>query len=322
MNLAGTEPPNSESPVDSEIRTDDQHALYLLACDHRRSFEGLLGIGGAPTDEDVRRMKDAKHLVWEGFERAVAGGAPTGRAGILIDTQYGERVARDARRVGIPFAIPIEKSGQREFQFEHGDRFEEFVEDFAPTYVKALVRYNPEGDAELNRRQRQRLEHLSRWLNGTPYGFLCELLVPPEPSQLEDADGDPTRYDTDLRPRLMRSAIEELQEAGIEPDLWKIEGLDSRDDCHAIAETVLRDGRPSGCLVLGRGASLDRVDQWILAARGVPGYVGFAIGRSIFAEAVTDFASGRLDSREIAQIEIARNFTRFVSLWADGRTKP
>jgi len=317
MNFAGMDPRNSERPVDGEIRTNDQHDLYLLACDHRRSFERLIGVDGTPTDEDVRLMKDAKHLVWEGFERALAAGVPRARAGILIDIQYGEQVARDAERAGIAFAIPIERSDQKEFQFEHGDRFDEYVDEFGPTFVKALVRYNPEGDVELNARQRGRLQQLSKWLSEKPYGFLFELLVPPEARQLEGVAGDLARYDIELRPNLMRSAIEELQEAGIDPDLWKIEGLDSRDDCRAIADVVLRDGRRSGCLVLGRGASLERVDDWLRAARGVPGYVGFAIGRSIFADAVTGMATGRLGSRGVAQAEIAGNFSRFVSLWTD-----
>lgn len=289
--------------------------LYLLAADHRRSFERLLGMTESPSDKDVRRIRDAKQLIWEGFQRALEGGVLRDSAGILVDLHYGEEIAREARRLGLTFAIPIERSDQQEFQYEQ-EHFADAVEEIAPTYVKALVRYNPRGDAGVNARQRRRLLELSTWLSDRPYGFLFELLVPPEPDQLGEVDGDVGLYDARLRPGLMLGAIEELQDAGIEPDVWKIEGLDARADCNAIAKLVRRDGRRAGCVVLGRGASLDRVDDWLRAARGLPGYLGFAVGRSIFTGALDVLASkAGPAARAAAAAQIARNFARFVSVY-------
>src|SRR4029450_509844 len=94
----------------------------------------------------------------------------------------------------------------------------------------------------------------------------------------------------------MMAAIRELQEAGVEPDIWKIEGIDDRETCREIAELVHRHARASvSCIVLGRGASDEKVDAWLRAGSGVPGYIGFAIGRSIFGGAVKALASGEGD---------------------------
>jgi myo-inositol catabolism protein IolC len=292
--------------------------LYILACDHRRSFERLLGMTGTLTDAEVSRLKDAKRLVWQGFQRALADGIPRRSAGILIDLEYGEEVAREARKLGITFAVPIEKSGQDEFELEHDDWLD-MAEDYRPTYVKALVRYNPGGDADMNARQRLRLKAVSDRLRGTSYGFLFELLVPHKPEHLDEVGGDRIRYDRELRPALMLAAIEELQDAGINPDIWKIEGLDSHDDCRATAALVRRQGRRAGCVVLGRGASTEKVEGWLRAARGLPGYLGFAIGRSIFTDALHEFRHRGIAGREDAQAQIANRFSRFVTVYEDKR---
>ena len=291
--------------------------LYILAFDHRGSFEKMFGISGSPTPEETERIADAKSLIFEGFERAVAEGAPKDAAGVLVDAQYGEQVARAARERGYNFAMPVEKSGQKEFDFEYGERFGEVIEDFDPTFSKVLVRYNPEGDAEMNRRQAERLRRLSDWLHEHDRKFLFELLVPAEAAQLERVEGDEDRYDAELRPQLMMDAIEELQDAGVEPDIWKIEGLEDREACRRIADLVRRDGRDAvSCVVLGRGASDEKVDEWLRAGSGLPGYAGFAIGRSIFGEAMRGLAGAGADGDRGALAEsVARKYLRFIEVY-------
>src|SRR5215469_14355852 len=107
--------------------------------------------------------------------------------------------------------MPVEKSGQVEFEVEYGDEFGEKIEEFDPDFSKVLVRYNPEGDGEMNERQTARLRRLSEWLHERHRKFLFELLVPAEPAQLELVGGDADRYDTELRPQLMMEAILQLQ---------------------------------------------------------------------------------------------------------------
>jgi len=286
--------------------------LFILAVDHRGSFEKMVG-------PDLETLLAAKKLVWQGFLAALAQGAPRDAAGLLIDEQYGSEIAREARRQGIVFAMPVEKTGRDEFEFEHGKEFARVIEEYDPTYVKALVRYNPVGDHELNRRQLARLRELSDWLRTHDRRFMFELLVPPTDDQLNSVAGSRDRYDDEVRPGLMERAITELQNAGVEPDLWKIEGVDKREACTAIATTARRDGREGvGCLVLGRGASVERVDDWLRAGAGVDGYVGFAVGRSIFADAVRDFAAdpAGFDLARGAE-EISARYRRFIAVYEE-----
>jgi myo-inositol catabolism protein IolC len=289
-----------------------RHRLFILAIDHRGSFEKMVG-------HDLEVLLGAKMLVWHGFLHALGHGAPPDAAGILIDEQYGSEVAREAREQGIVFAMPVEKTGRDEFEFEHGDDFARAVEEYDPTYVKALVRYNPAGDGEMNRRQTSRLQRLSDWLRTHDRRFLFELLVPPADDQLRSVGGDRDRYDAEVRPQLMQQAIEELQEAGVEPGLWKIEGVDEREACRAIARTARRGGRDGvGCLVLGRGASAERVDDWLRAGAGVDGYAGFAVGRSIFADTVGAFAADP-DGFDVQRgiEEVSARYRRFISVYEE-----
>jgi 5-dehydro-2-deoxygluconokinase len=283
--------------------------LYVLAFDHRGSFEKMVG--------DVGRVPGAKTLIWEGFQRAVELGAPKESSGILVDGQYGPTVAREAKAGGYKLAMPVEKSGQAEFDFEYGDAFGEKIEEFDPDFTKVLVRYNPDGDKALNARQTEKLRRLSEWLHEHHRKYLFELLVPAEPAQLEQVGGSDDRYDAELRPELMMRAIHELQDGGVEADIWKIEGLDDRDECDQIAKLVRREGRDHvSCVVLGRGASDAKVDEWLRAGSGVEGYNGFAIGRSIFAESVKAYAADPDGfDRESAVAQIAHNYLRFIEVY-------
>jgi myo-inositol catabolism protein IolC len=289
--------------------------LYILAFDHRGSFEKMVG--------DVERVPGAKTLIWEGFQRAVEQGAPKQFAGVLVDGQYGPDVAREAKAGGYKLAMPVEKSGQNEFDFEYGDRFGEKIEEFDPDFSKVLVRYNPEGDRAMNERQVEKLRRLSEWLHEHHRKYLFELLVPAEDAQLAAVDGDTDRYDTELRPELKMEAILQLQNGGVEADIWKIEGIDDREACNEIAQLVRREGRDHvSCVVLGRGASDQKVDEWLRAASGLEGYIGFAIGRSIFGESVKAYA-GDPDGfdRDAAVEKIARNYRRFIEVY-EGATAP
>ena len=290
--------------------------LYILAFDHRGSFKKMFGISGALTPRDHERICDGKTMIYEGFQRAVADGALAKEdGGVLVDEEFGTDVARKARADGVNFAMPVEKSGQDEFDFEYGEDFPQHILDFDPTFSKVLVRDNPVWDPGMRNRQFGRLKRLSDWLHEHDRKFLYELLVPATGSQLAGVDGDGEAYDQQVRPRLMLEIIEQTQDFGIEPDIWKIEGLEDREQCRRIAELVRRDGRDRvSCVVLGRGADDAKVDAWLRAGAGVPGYIGFAIGRSIFGESIKGISGGTMD-RETATALIARNYARFVNVY-------
>jgi 5-dehydro-2-deoxygluconokinase len=296
--------------------------LYILAFDHRGSFQKkMFGIQGEPTAEETETISDAKRLIFEGMELAVQRGVDAAATGVLVDEQFGSDIPQRAKEQGLQLAMPVEKSGQDEFDFQYGADFGEHIDQFDLDFAKVLVRYNPEGDAGMNERQLGRLKELADWLHANDRKFLFELLVPAEQSQLDAVDGDTDRYDAELRPALMKRAIQEIQDRGIEVDVWKIEGVDAREDAEALAEqTRSGEGREGVvCVLLGRGASDDKVDHWLRQAAPVEGFVGFAIGRSIWWDALKGFIDGDLE-RSAAAEKVADNYLRFVQVYDDAES--
>jgi myo-inositol catabolism protein IolC len=295
--------------------------LYILPYDHRSSFEkGLYGWSGALSAEQTGRIARTKEVIYDAFKSALGKGLSKGRAGILVDEQFGAAILRDAATNGFIIAMPAEKSGQAEFQFEYGDDWAAHIETFKPTFVKVLVRYNPEDDEALNRRQAARLKQLADYCHGHGHYFMFELLVPATHEQMDRLDGDQHLYDTDLRPSLMLATIRELQSAGVEPDLWKIEGLDHREDCVKVAEVARRDGRDNvSCIILGRGSNDQKVLEWLRNAAGVPGFIGFAVGRTSFWEPLVALRDGKMN-RDQAVEEISRRYLEWVSAFEQAGT--
>jgi 5-dehydro-2-deoxygluconokinase len=290
--------------------------LYILPFDHRESFEtGMFGWQEPLTDEQTAAVAAEKRVIYDGFVAAVEGGVPKDRAGILVDEQFGAAILRDATAAGYLTAMSVEKSGQAEFEFQYGDDFGAHIEAFNPTFAKVLVRYNPAGDADLNARQTGRLKTLSDWLHANNRMLMFELLVPATPDQLAQA-GSQSSYDQQARPGLMVAAIEQIQDAGVEPDVWKIEGLDSRDDCVRIVAAARRNGRDrAGCIILGRGENEAKVREWLSIAASVPGFIGFAVGRTTFWSPLANLREGVV-TREQAVAQIAARYGEWVNLFA------
>jgi myo-inositol catabolism protein IolC len=296
--------------------------LYILAFDHRGSFQKkFFGIQGEPDAEQTAIIADAKHLIFEGMLQAVGSGADASITGVLVDEQFGSTVPEEAHARGLKLAMPAERSGQNMFDFQYGDDFGEHILSFDPDFTKVLVRYNPDGDIAENGVQLGKLKRLSDWLKQHDRKFLFELLVPAEDAQLESVGGDAERYDAELRPELMRRAIAEIQDAAIEVDIWKIEGVDERSDCEMLVEQARSGGRDGVvCVVLGRGANDDKVDEWLQAAAPVDGFVGFAIGRSIWWDPLKAYVDGKIERSEGAR-KIAENFRRFVEVYQSAEGK-
>ena len=290
--------------------------LYILPFDHRGSFQKLLfGIEGQPTPEQNAEISSYKRVIYEGFLVALERGVPEDRVGILVDEQFGAEIARDARSRGLTLAMPAEKSGQDEFDFEYGQQFGEHIERFDPAFCKVLVRCNVDGDREMNARQAERLARLSDWLHARGRRLMFELLVPAEKAQLERVGGNKGRFDEELRPALMVRAIEELHARGVEPDVWKIEGIEDEAGCRRVAAAARADGRDHvGCIVLGRGENERKVLDWLRVARGVPGYIGFAVGRTTFWDALVGLKERHLD-RAAAAGMVADNYRRWIELF-------
>ena len=292
--------------------------LYILPFDHRGSFQKkMFGWDGALSPQQIAEIAAAKRVIYDAFTAAVHAGVPKEKAGILVDEQFGAAILRDASAAGYSTSCPAEKSGQDEFDFEYGDDFGNHIEAFHPTFCKVLVRYNPEGDPDLNRRQAARLKRLSECLHSgkSRSRFMFELLVPAEKAQLDRLKGDKRAYDVELRPRLMAQTIDQLQDAQVEPDVWKIEGLDRHEDCERIVAAARRGGRKQvGCIILGRGEDDRKVREWLTIASAVPGFIGFAVGRTSFWNPLVDWRGKRI-TRDAAVAEISRRYQEFVEIF-------
>jgi myo-inositol catabolism protein IolC len=290
--------------------------LYILAFDHRGSFQKkFFGIDGEPDSEQTAIIADAKHLIYEGMLQAIGAGADPSVAGVLVDEQFGSTIPTEAKERGLKLAMPAERSGQSMFDFQYDDDFPKHIERFDPHYTKVLVRYNPDGDSAANRDQLAKLRRLSDWLAQHKPGFLFELLVPAEDAQLQAVGGDTDRYDAELRPELMRRAIAEIQDASIDVDIWKIEGVDQRSDCEMLVAQARSGGRHNVyCVVLGRGADDAKVDHWLTQAAPVDGFIGFAIGRSIWWDPLKAYVDGKIE-RAAGARTIAENYLRFVAVY-------
>ena len=295
--------------------------LFIMPFDHRGSFqEKLFGIKGrAPTEEETVEISRYKRTIFDGFKRAIEAGVPSEKAGILVDEQFGSEILKEAQAQGFMTACPAEKSGQDEFDFEYGEEFGSHINKFGPTFVKVLVRYNPQAEAELNKRQAERLKRLSDYCHKNSHKFMFELLVPALPSQLAMVKGDTALYDRNLRPTLMIESIRELQEFGIEPDVWKLEGIETAEDSHKVASQARSGGREQvGVIVLGRGENAEKVKQWLSVAARIPGIIGFAVGRTIFWEPLKKVKEG-MQTHEDAAAQIAQNYKGFCDLWGKAK---
>jgi 5-dehydro-2-deoxygluconokinase len=303
--------------VDETWRPRHDDPLFIMAMDHRDSFGTTLfhvAHGSAPTAEQSARMRAAKELIYSGLALARAE-LRAGRAGVLVDEDYGQAVIAQAARDGVTLAVPIEASGHEWFEPRWGAQWLEHVRSVGPAYGKVLVRDNPDLPAADRRAQFERLAAVSAGLREAGVPLLYELLVPGTPDQLATVGGDVDRYDRDVRPALVVRVIADNQAAGVEPALWKVEGLDTAEAAAQVAAQARAGGRDADLIVLGRDAPVERLDRWLRIAAADEAFVGFAIGRSIFQDAVRDWAEGDIGD-ELARHRIAERYLGFTRDWS------
>ena len=299
-------------------RHDDP--LFILAMDHRASFgKTLFEVkDDNPGPEQVAAMKSAKLMIFEGLQAALPA-VSYGRAGVLVDERYGQGVIDAARGSGsgVVLAIPVEASGHDWFTLEWGDQWLEHVETIKPDYAKILVRDNPGFDPAQREEQFGRLAQVSSGLHGIGVPLLYELLVPATADQLDRAGHDAGAYDRDIRPGLVAQVIADNQAHGVEPTLWKVEGLETIEAAQQVAAQARAGGRSTDLIVLGRDAPVERLDHWLVVASQVSAFVGFAIGRSIWEDAVRDFeASDHSEAAaRAARTQITERYLGFVADW-------
>jgi myo-inositol catabolism protein IolC len=275
--------------------------LLILAMDHRDSFAKLFGVSaGNPSHERDDQMRSAKQLIYRGLYAARAQ-LTGGQAGVLVDEELGAQVLRDARADATIVAMPVEKSGQKLFELQYGEDTAVHIDEFAPDYVKVLVRMNMQDDTDDTAAQLKALRALSNLLATRRQAFLYELLVPATPDQLKRA-GTQEAYDRNMRPELVADVIAANQHAGVEPTLWKIEGLETTEAARDVVAAAKAGGRTADCIVLGRDAPKDVLDHWLSIAAPVPGFVGFAVGRSIWEDPLKQHRHDGDDDRFVSTV--------------------
>jgi len=279
--LAGASPASGGQP--------DDRVLLILAADHRNSLErDLYGLTAPPTPAQAAQISADKLLVYQALLAAVRQ-LPAGvQPGMLIDEQYGASVAELASRSAgaVSLCMPVEASGEEWFCFAYGDDWQRHAGFFAAEHTKVLVRDNPGLDPGLRERQAHQLAQVSAWAAAASRSLIVELLVPATDADKEATAGSTDRYDDELRPGHTLKVMEYLQDRGVEPAIWTVEGLDRHDDAVAVAAMAVRSGRQARCVVLGRSAPHSKLDHWLQVAAPVPGWTGFAIGRSIWWDAL------------------------------------
>ncbi|MGB3988296.1 MAG: DUF2090 domain-containing protein [Minisyncoccales bacterium] len=295
-----------------------KESLFILPFDHRGSFlKNLFNLEDRkPSQKEIDEVKELKWLIYSGFKYAINQKLiPQSSTAILIDDEFGEKIIEDAKSSGYKVSISTEISGQDEFQFEHGEDFGAYLKKYSPDSAKALIRYNPEEDEDLNKRQLTRLKKLNDYCKKEGIGFLLEPLVIATQKQMEEVDQSKERYDREMRPKLMVDMIREIREFGIEPDIWKLEGLDKEEDYENLAKEIHPDSR---IIILGRGADTSQVERWIAVGAGVEKVIGFAIGRTVFWQPLLDYKNERID-KGVAIERIANNFSRFYRIFIESK---
>jgi 5-dehydro-2-deoxygluconokinase len=299
--------------------------LYILPFDHRMTFAKKLFGKNLITElnsEEREAIRELKMLVYKGFKDAVEKLIPTDCAAILCDEEFGSEVLIDALHNGFITLLPVEKSGQDEFDFQYAD-FGEHIEKFHPKFVKALVRFNPRGREDTKQRQKIKLKKLSDYCHENNQKFLLEVLIIPNETQLKDA-GSQLGFDRKMRSVLVAEVIKDFQSFGVEPDIWKMEGFEKEEDYKEIIQVIKVDGRENvNLIILGRGAREEEVEKWLeVGAREevfeigakVEGVIGFAVGRTVFWQAIERFHKGEIGKAEVIET-VSNNFQKFYKIF-------
>ncbi|KKQ38556.1 MAG: hypothetical protein A3H17_00755 [Candidatus Levybacteria bacterium RIFCSPLOWO2_12_FULL_37_14] len=292
--------------------------LFILPFDHRSSFIELFGFTNPDLSYGEKEIiTKAKEIIYAAFKNAVEQEIPKEQAVILIDEEYGDKIIRDAISQGYNVILTTEKSGQKEFTFEYEDNFAKHIEKYKPLFVKALIHYNPNDDPLSKMRQQQKLEILSNYCHENSYKFLLEVLVSPTDSQLKEVNGNKDLYDSNIRPNLTVKVMEELQNVNVEPDIWKLEGMENEDSYKIISLQARKGERNNvGIVILGRSENQEKVEKWIKLGNKIKGIVGFAVGRTVFWKPLIDYKNGKIGKEEIIKI-ICNNFLHFYHIFID-----
>ncbi len=287
--------------------------LYILPFDHRSVLARTFGYESTSllSVKEKELIKEFKMFAYQGFKEVAHQKIPLKNASILCDEEFGSEVLREAKKDGFVTILTIEKSGTKSFEFEYGENFAFHIEKFSPDFTKVLIKYNPQDPSELKQKQKEQMKIISDYSHDHGYKFLLEVLVPATPEQLTKVEESQDEYDRKLRADLTSEVIKDIQDFGIEADVWKLEGFSEKENYEKVVSAIHAGGRNQvGLVVLGRGATEQVVDQWLEVGSQVPGVIGFAVGRTVFWDAWEKLHRGEIKKEDVVK-EVADNFIKF-----------
>ncbi|MDP3976014.1 MAG: DUF2090 domain-containing protein [bacterium] len=291
-------------------------ALYVLPFDHRGSFQKMLFPGVAElSDEQHGIIKNYKRVIFEAI-KVIGGKRGYADLAVLVDEQYGLDIHQETKQLGLRNMLTIEKSGQDIFDFQYED-WQQHLLDVHPSYAKALVRVVMGDD---NSTQNSRLKLLNDFCADNGIGFLIEPLIQPSPGDLEAVDGSKDRFDAELRPKRFAEAVAEMYAVGVKPDVWKIEGTETKEAMDVCSEAAFNGGKQGvQIVILGRGATMPKVEHWLRAGAKSKGVNGFAVGRTVFSDSIEKLHRGEI-AQERAIQEIAANYEHCIQVFEKARS--
>lgn len=253
--------------------------LFILAFDHRATLE----------KEGFENIPELKQIIYDGFKKSLG---TVQNAAVLVDEQYGDAILKDAKASGYLIAIPVEKAGREDFVFEYGEDFVSHIEKYNPDFAKVIINVQN----NVSDFTKDNLKKLSDYCHQRNLKFILEVI----------SGGNVS---------LILKTVVELQDAGCEPDIWKIEGMENDLDYLSIIQEIKRNGREGVSLViLGRGENKELVEKWVKTGSKIKGIIGFAIGRTIFGEPLIEFKDGKI-TRDEAVEQISQNYINFYRLF-------
>lgn len=275
-------------------------STFILPFDHRSGLAREIMHTTYPfSPADRARAQELKDIIYEAFLKVSETSRPTDTLGILVDEETGSRVLHDAHRRGILNILTLESSGEPALRLQYGEQSSQRIRMLGSSLGKVLLRF--EKKPEKNDRQLATLQSLHAQLTRAGQRVLIELL---------SSGTEETRED------FLVHTIGIANDMGIIPEFWKVESLPTQEAWQRLRKVVHSS---SGILLLGRGEDRTHVEQAVKIAasstcNGKKSVDGFAIGRTLFADALREVVEGKKKRAEAVHA-IADTFQAFITLW-------
>jgi len=277
-------------------RSGDWSTMRVFAFDHRMQLEALDGA----TPEKIGAFKE---LCLDACARVAKGRQGYG---LLCDHRLGRDALYKAAGQGLWIGRPVEWPGSRplELEPELGPDFGGLSEWPLDHVVKCLCFYHTDDTAEMKAQQEATVLRLFTAARRNRLEFLLEV-IPSKVAQVKDGTN--------------AAIIRRFYELGIYPDWWKLEPMTS-DAAWQLACAAIKENDPHvrGIVVLGLAAEeAELVASFKVAAR-YPLVKGFAVGRTIFAEAAAAYMTGDI-AADVAIAQMAQTYARLCAHWDEAR---